>query len=955
MDSTTVTAGNISVTQGDAAGDSIVISADSAGYTTPSGPIVTDYFGLLKIVQGNGYEDGVTITPVGTEYTLQNVFNNVLIIQGDSLDGMPVDCSAPTGDFVNIDGTTINSSLFIFQNVLFGEGSTDADPVISGDGPGLGNNVVLIATTTGLPATADQVVVGEWTYIYQGGANNTDILGGVVDPSGIDFGTGYLDIYTGAGGGGFVLATNTLVWYGSYFGNNSVVNGGGDGNTYVQKTTPVLTWPNPADITYGTALDGTQLDATASVPGTFTYTLAAGTVLGAGNNQTLTVTFTPTDTLDYTSATATATINVLPATPTISWTNPAAIVYGTALSGTQLNATVNVAGTFTYTQAAGMVLGAGNNQTLTVTFTPTDTTDYASATAAATINVLPATPTISWANPANIVYGTALSGTQLDATAGVPGTFSYARAAGTVLRVGNNQTLSVSFTPSDTTDYTTATATATINVLPATPTISWTNPANIVYGTALSGTQLDATASVPGTFTYTPAAGPILGAGNNQTLSVVFTPTDATDYTTATATATIDVLPATPTISWTNPANIVYGTALGGTQLDATANVAGTFTYTRAAGAILGPGNNQSLSVSFTPSDTTDYTTATATATINVLPATLTISWANPANIVYGATLSATQLDATASVPGTFSYATAAGTVLGAGNNQSLSVAFTPTDTTDYTTATATATINVLPATPTISWANPAAITYGTALGATQLDATTTVPGSFVYTPAAGTVLSAGANETLSVTFTPTDTADYNSVTRTATINVSKAHTTAPPAPAFTATPISTTTVGISWPVTSTATTYYVAEFIGTTWQLIATLPKTTTAFTVVGLHPFSSYLFTVGAGNINGYTWAVAQQVTTLSHPAAPTAMVVSSTQINLTWASVPGAQAYYVAEVINGKWQLISTTTNTSLAVTGLTPATKYTFAQGMLYNNTIYWLNSPVVATTKKLFQK
>ncbi|MGA7501496.1 MAG: hypothetical protein WBX00_32590, partial [Isosphaeraceae bacterium] len=62
VDSTTVTAGNISVTQGDAAGDSVIISADTAGYTTPSGPIVTDYFGLLKIVQGNGYEDSVTIT-----------------------------------------------------------------------------------------------------------------------------------------------------------------------------------------------------------------------------------------------------------------------------------------------------------------------------------------------------------------------------------------------------------------------------------------------------------------------------------------------------------------------------------------------------------------------------------------------------------------------------------------------------------------------------------------------------------------------------------------------------------------------------------------------------------------------------------------------------------------------------------------------------------------------------
>src|SRR5207245_1162511 len=105
----------------------------------------------------------------------------------------------------------------------------------------------------------------------------------------------------------------------------------------------------------------------------------------------------------------------------------------------------------------------------------------------------------------------------------------------------------VSFTPTDTTDYTTASATATINVAQATSSITWANPANIIYGTALGATQLNATASVAGTFTYTPAAGTVLKAGNGQTLSVSFTPTDTTDYTTASATATINVLQPTPT------------------------------------------------------------------------------------------------------------------------------------------------------------------------------------------------------------------------------------------------------------------------------------------------------------------------------------------------------------------------------------------------------------------------
>ena len=85
-----------------------------------------------------------------------------------------------------------------------------------------------------------------------------------------------------------------------------------------------------------------------------------------------------------------------------------------------------------------------------------------------------------------------------------------------------------------------------INVLRATPTISWANPADIVYGTALSGTQLDATANVQGTFTYSPVAGTVLGAGNDQTLSVSFAPTDSTDYTDASATVMINVCERRP-------------------------------------------------------------------------------------------------------------------------------------------------------------------------------------------------------------------------------------------------------------------------------------------------------------------------------------------------------------------------------------------------------------------------
>ena len=225
-----------------------------------------------------------------------------------------------------------------------------------------------------------------------------------------------------------------------------------------------------------------------------------------------------------------------------------------------------------------LVLKAGA-QTLSVTFTPTDSTDYTTATANVTLTVNTLPNTITWATPAAITYGTALSATQLDASSTVAGTFSYSPAAGTVLKAGA-QTLSVTFTPTDSTDYSTATATVTLTVKQATPTITWTAPSAIAYGTALTATQLNATSTVAGTFAYTPAAGTVLKAGS-QTLSVTFTPTDSTDYSTATATVSITVNAATSTISWAAPAAINYGTALTAAQLNATSTVAGTFSLLR--------------------------------------------------------------------------------------------------------------------------------------------------------------------------------------------------------------------------------------------------------------------------------------------------------------------------------------------------------------------------------------
>ena len=261
----------------------------------------------------------------------------------------------------------------------------------------------------------------------------------------------------------------------------------------------------------------------------------------------------------------------------------------------------------------------------------------------------PATPTIAWANPVSISYGTALTGTQLDAfvsnAAGFGGTFTYSPVLGTILSAGANQALLATFTPTDQTDYLTAKAEQFLTVNQTTPLITWNGPnLDLTYGQGLTqGTdtstttyQLDATVTalyngstitVPGTIVYTPGAGFVPPAGQDYPLSLTFTPTDTADYTSETVENNVDVDPATPIINWPTPADIQDGTPLSATQLDATnagtniipgTTVQGTFTYSPPLGTVLPIGQQQALGVTFTPTNTTEYSVVGQTDYINV-------------------------------------------------------------------------------------------------------------------------------------------------------------------------------------------------------------------------------------------------------------------------------------------------------------------------------------------------
>lgn len=176
------------------------------------------------------------------------------------------------------------------------------------------------------------------------------------------------------------------------YGSTSVT-----GNIYIPKGTPTITWPTPADIVYGTLLGTDQLNATASTTGTFTYAPPLGTLLESGDGQPLQVSFVPSDVTNYNYASATVYINVHKAPQTITWSAPASVGYGAALSATQLNATISVPGPdpaadLVYDPTFGTVLPVGN---YTLNVSADETTNYLPATKSVPFSVVSCMPTIT--------------------------------------------------------------------------------------------------------------------------------------------------------------------------------------------------------------------------------------------------------------------------------------------------------------------------------------------------------------------------------------------------------------------------------------------------------------------------------------------------------------------------------------------------------------------------------
>ena len=327
----------------------------------------------------------------------------------------------------------------------------------------------------------------------------------------------------------------------------------------------ILAPPTASPLVYGKTLSNSTLSGgNASVPGTFAF--ASPLLMPPVGNSTQTVVFTPTDTGNYTAATANISISVSKATPVVqTFPSTSVITFGEPAGNSTLSGgNASVPGSFAFASPADLpVLGTSQH---VVVFTPSDSGNYTNASILVDILAVASRETPLIQSPpvaSHISFGQSLANSTLSGGgASVPGSFAFANPQ-TTPPVGTSSH-AVVFTPTDSANYTTATTNSSVQVNKALPTIT-ISPVlgSMVYGQTLgSGTLGNGMASVPGTFAFAnPQSAPPIG---NSTQSVVFTPTDTGNYTTAVFNISITVNPGA-----VGPFLVDFGPATGTTTSNA--------------------------------------------------------------------------------------------------------------------------------------------------------------------------------------------------------------------------------------------------------------------------------------------------------------------------------------------------------------------------------------------------
>ena len=350
----------------------------------------------------------------------------------------------------------------------------------------------------------------------------------------------------------------------------------------VAQADPVDKWPTNLTATYGQTLSNITLpgNGTSKTAGTFSWTAGGTTSVGDAGSRTHNMTFTPTDTTNYSTVTQDVTVTVDKATPTVNWptTGQLTATFEETLSDITLPANngTGTPGTFSWTTTSvtTTTVGSVGYRQHNMTFRPDDTDNYNTATYNVLIEVNPkaitsaaitvtapakdATPTTT-ASGGAVNFTTAITWSSTDGT--LSGDFRANRAytATVTLTAGGNYTFPTGFT-------------ATINGDDTTTVSTPTNPGDIANSVTLS-LPFSATAFAVTTSTTQPEATTIVTAGSiNATLTFDVTldggATETLRYrwstSNATGTSTTQIStttnPSAGTATFTIPTDLTPGT-----------------------------------------------------------------------------------------------------------------------------------------------------------------------------------------------------------------------------------------------------------------------------------------------------------------------------------------------------------------------------------------------------------
>lgn len=515
----------------------------------------------------------------------------------------------------------------------------------------------------------------------------------------------------------------------------------------ITKATPTVSNVKATNITYGQALSASTISATTSVNGTWAW--VSPTTKPAAGTQTYSATFTPADTTNYNSVTRNVSVVVGKANQSLSIGSNLTVTYGTGSA--TITPTGTKAGTVSWSSSntnVATVTNAGvitykNVGTSVITCAYSGDANYNSVTKSITITVNKAVPALTAGSASAITYGQTLSQSTItpgtaknpNNNAIVDGTWTW--TAPDTVPVAGTPVHSVTFTPTDTTNYNVATINFTVTVSKANqnPFGSFTDIVktygNAPYSTTFTGgvgtlTVTSSNASVAtitkesdSKFTVT-----IVGAGITD---ITCAYSGDANYNSATVTKRLTVNKNTPTIEIEHANNLLYGTNLQGFNIRCTKNVNsvntsmtcdGTVSFDNAS-SILDTGTHN-VGWTFTPASTNNYEVVTGYTTITVekhptyvIPTEniIGLSGLHATSVVQGEPLSYSTISGTvknlisnSEILGTWKWAsTSTIPQFSDSNSTPYAIIFTPTDTTNYSTMTSTCTVEVEQRTPIIS------------------------------------------------------------------------------------------------------------------------------------------------------------------------------------------------------------------------------------------------------------